>query len=98
MHNCESESPYQKDLAKLLQRWNMHPEYAEHFVNLKQEALKKFEAFTNEQASKMHSEGKVAATGRSRVESAQLLAGLVQHLKRAGVEYLDKHAAHKRSD
>ena len=93
MHNCgvASEKLYEKDVAKVMQRWRVHPEYAELMNSIYQDALHRIEKFNIEQAGKLTQEGAGQATGRSRYESAQLLAGFMLHIKHAARTWLDQH-------
>lgn len=101
MHNCAvgpevvdpSPDLYRKDVTKFVDRYNLHPDFARALVVIYQSALHRFEAMMEEQGKKIAAEPRGERTGRSRAESAEVLAEFVQVMKRQAREFLEKHAS-----
>jgi hypothetical protein len=102
MHNCaidahDAASAYAKhkqDVERWLKRWSIHPSYAAFLVNAYQDLLDKAELI-NLRASQHQDYQTTPKTGRSLIESADLMNGLLQHLKGEARKYMDRHASNK---
>lgn len=88
MHNCGHVDLYKKDVAKVLDRWSVDPEYAVFMNGLYQEMLKSIEDFSAKQ-------GKSRGDDTSNRKSAKLLAGFLTHMKKEARRYLDKNSRGK---